>query len=146
MSYRKKFLDWKDFENALEVMVARYKNTRSGIRQIVALSRGGLPIGVALSNRLGIPLTTLTWQTRDGQRKDVDKLKEILREEHQDRILFVDDVCDSGETIRQIKKYASRSRWCVWVAKNNEDVETSVVKLESKELESWIVFPWEEFK
>ena len=109
------------------------------IKKIVGLTRGGLPLAVKLSHALQVPMETLDWQTRDGSNKDVAKLQSLLFEQG---LLFVDDICDSGLTIEQIKNYAPNSQWYVLVDKQCKD---STIKgaLQMKDDHRWIVFPWE---
>tara|TARA_R110000744_G_scaffold121041_1_gene225405 strand:- start:1440 stop:1901 length:462 start_codon:yes stop_codon:yes gene_type:complete len=134
----KTHLSWDAIDNLVNQIVDQYQN--EDIEVIVGLSRGGLCLGVSLSNRMNIPLTPLEWQTRDGDVRDVYKLTEILNEFDIEKILFVDDICDSGKTINQIRELAPASRWATLVNKIPGEVEFSPIVTND---ESWITFPWE---
>jgi hypoxanthine phosphoribosyltransferase len=82
----------------------------------------------------------LQWQTRDGSDKDVPTLLNL--EENVDELIFVDDICDSGLTIQQIKEYMPASQWAVLYDK----IGTMELDFVGKTLYNntqWLVFPWE---
>lgn len=74
------------------------RNLAEGINKqydcIVGLSRGGLIAGVHLSHLLKIPFYPISWN-RDGENFTFPVGKSIL---------VVDDICDSGETLKQVTK------------------------------------------
>lgn len=131
-------ITWKDFDESVDEIVEGYKD--QGLKRIIGISRGGLPLAVKLSNRLGVPMIPLEWQTRDGNIKDSGKLWSILRGDIS-KTLFVDDICDSGRTIRQISSLIPGSRWCTLVTKDLLAVEYSPIFIGRED--RWIVFPWE---
>lgn len=135
---KKLFLTWAQFDAAAKQIAEHYKD--AGLTRIVGISRGGLPLAVKLSNLLNIPMTPLVWQTRDGDIKDGCGLLDLRGET--DTILFVDDICDTGETIKQIKKITPGTRWCTWITKEQGLTEYQVTSLRPDD-ERWIVFPWE---
>ena len=74
---------------------------------IVAIARGGLTLGHALSQALGIRnLQTLSTQLYEGSRRT----QELLIADHTDlfgtkEILVVDDIADSGKTLQEVLAY-----------------------------------------
>src|SRR3972149_8679858 len=75
--------------------------------QIVAISRGGLTLGHLLSDFLRIPIATITIQSymdirRQGSLALTQKLKTPIRGK---RVLLVDDVADSGKTLKRAIGY-----------------------------------------
>lgn len=134
----KLIIKWELFDMMIADIADRYEE--EGIKRIVGLSRGGLPIGVALSNKMGIPFIPLEWQTRDGKVKDVNKLLMIKGCYDPKEVLFVDDICDSGLTIDQIKEYVPNSRWATLVNKIPKHIEFETLLVED---DRWVVFPWE---
>lgn len=134
----KLIIKWELFDMMIADIADRYEE--EGIKRIVGLSRGGLPIGVALSNKMGIPFIPLEWQTRDGKVKDVNKLLMIKGCYDPKEVLFVDDICDSGLTIDQIKEYVPNSRWATLVNKIPKHIEFETLLIED---DRWVVFPWE---
>lgn len=130
-------IDWKNFEELIDQVVSRYEYRN--IERIVGISRGGNIPATVLSHRLNVPLTILVWSTRDTEEYDTEKILSLVNTDLS-TTLFVDDICDSGETIRQIKKYIPESRWVTLVSKQHELVEYSPILTKSKD---WVIFPWE---
>ena len=131
-------VDWDDFEFMATKMAMNYAD--KGLTRIVGLSRGGLPIGVKLSNLLGIPFTPLVWQTRSGEEQDVLGLLQIENKNDIKTTLFVDDICDSGKTIAQINAIVEKITWAVLINKIPGSVDYAAEVMEGDE---WIEFPWE---
>ena len=84
---------------------------------IYAVPRGGLPIGVALSHKLGIPLL-------DSPTKDC---------------LIVDDISDNGNTLSKIKGKKIACLYSTPWTKTKPD--WFVAMKENKN--DWIEYPWE---
>lgn len=112
---------------------------------IIGISRGGLIPGVMLSHRLEVPFQPLQWQTRDDtQERDflslvaLDKTKNIGPE----NILFVDDICDSGKTISEIRSQVPEARWAVLYSKM-DNMGIDFIGKRVYNVNKWIVFPWE---
>jgi hypoxanthine phosphoribosyltransferase len=84
----------------------------------------------------------LVWQTRDGKTKDVDTLKNIGSNYNMSEVLFVDDICDSGLTIKQIKEILPEATFTTLINKlpQSDLVEFSPM-IETSDI--WITFPWE---
>lgn len=69
---------------------------------IVGIVRGGAIPAVYLSHRLGIPMRTVSWSTFHG-----DQMRECALDIADDigdgkSILLIDDILDSGRTIREL--------------------------------------------
>lgn len=74
-----------------------------GIRptRIVALSRGGLTLGVILSHNLNIPMTPVQYSSKKGvgdNRNHCNDLPAIANEV----LLIVDDIADSGHSLKEV--------------------------------------------
>lgn len=108
-------LTWSDFESCLDHICARV----NGVRGVLGVPRGGLPLAVALSHRLDLPLLAAPVPA----------------------CLVVDDVRESGLTLGRYLCVDSCLVW-VWVDKlPGGDVVQSVIRADPAE---WIVFPWED--
>lgn len=140
MSVEKTYLSWNDFDLLTKQIVQYYQS--SDIKLIVGLSRGGLPLSVTLSNLMGIPMVPLEWQTRDGSAQDMDKLITLNMEYTSSEVLFVDDLCDSGTTIKQIQGFFEDPKFATLIDKLPQEglVQYAPIIDDSN---SWIVFPWE---
>ena len=139
LKFKRLRMSWGDFNEAVEEIAEEYRGQL--ITKIVGISRGGLPLAVKLSNLLDIPMTVLEWQTRDGSVQDRNKLAELVGGDLS-TTLFVDDICDSGETIKQIQELSGgNTRWSTLINKKENIVEFSPNNFIGGD--EWIVFPWE---
>ena len=64
---------------------------------IVGISRGGLIPGVMISHKLNIPFKPVHASTRD-----FPHWENYLPQPGDQKVLIVDDICDSGETFERI--------------------------------------------
>jgi len=127
---------WNDIDELLDIV---HEKIESPIDKIVGISRGGLIPGVMLSHRLGAGFEPLEWQTRDGHFKDTIKANNFNK--NLNGTLFVDDICDSGKTITQIKEIIPDSRWAVLHQK--ADLELDFVGQRLYNENRWLIYPWE---
>lgn len=131
------YLSWNDFDKAVDKIYEHFKD--QGITKVVGIARGGLPLAVKLSHKLNVPMETLVWQTRDGEVQDRRKVAQLMQEDLS-KVLFVDDICDTGETICELKSMLQSGLWTTWVDKLYTQVDFAHW---STKKEDWIVFPWE---
>ena len=119
---------------------------------IVGISRGGLLPGVMMSHWLNKPFKPVKAALRD-----FPEWEDYLPRKTDERVLIVDDICDSGETFTRMKSYIKGPRLnqpmelptevrfaSLWW--NNEcDFEPHYYAQEcAKDSEDiWIHFPWE---
>ena len=119
---------------------------------IIALSRGGLDMGVKFSNYFNdVPLEPLVWQTRDGVDSDRERLAAILSKYPHKDILVVDDILDSGKTLEQVSDAINDCKHIgvvdYAVAIENQDIDYHISyssrTISRMDQEQWFVFPWE---
>ena len=67
---------------------------------IVGVSRGGLIPGVMISHKLNIPFKPVHASTRD-----FPHWENYLPKSKDEKVLIVDDICDSGETFERLSEY-----------------------------------------
>ena len=152
------YISWQDVQESVDEITNQIKSNRQSFNRyqmefipynlIVGISRGGCIPGVMLSHALDIPFIPLEWQTRDGRHKDIRKLEELLAiapegQQQTFDILFVDDICDSGDTIESIREYAPHSDWAVLHSKiGTMKLDYEGVRLYNNR--QWLIYPWEE--
>ncbi len=139
MKQEKLILSWDDIRATIWSLIEQLQN--EPIEKIVGISRGGLIPGVMLSHRLGCDFEPLVWQTRDFKAQGWGRLHKI-KQEDQSKVMFVDDICDSGLTIQQIRQLVPSSRWTVLYSK----MDDNYVDFTGKRLYNdsrWVIFPWE---
>ncbi len=118
---------------------------------VFAPMRGGADFGIKLSTYYDVPFEAIQWQTRDGTAKDTARLKDLYSAYEGKNILIVDDICDSGETLKGIEHASEYNRINIRFAVAIENVESKVdVDFSGREIsrsieDQWFVFPWEDW-
>ena len=109
---------WKQFDEAVDIIVGRLQLFPK-VSQVYGIPRGGLVLAVALSHRLDVPLTQSP-SARD--------------------MLVVDDISDSGRTL---KYFGPLSVCTATIHKVPNTVYVPDIWVFEREVDSWIVYPWE---
>ena len=117
------YMSWEDFGLAIDELVEEIDdNSFVDYDGVFGMPRGGLPIAVALSHRLGLPLL-----------EDFEVTNETL---------IVDDINDTGKTLlgaAQTNDIATLYSTPWSVVKPLFFVRHKVSK------DTWIIFPWEDW-
>jgi hypoxanthine phosphoribosyltransferase len=158
------YYNWKEIEKAVNSIASQLYMSDWKPDYLVGITRGGLTAATMLSHYLGIPMHTLKVQLRDGKEVDCDHncwMPEDIA--NATNVLIVDDINDSGNTLKWIRKdwFSSvagfdpdpnmwwHERVKIAVLVNNlaseEDVDFHAIEVNKAENNCWIVFPWEEW-
>lgn len=97
--YKYSFEMYKEDLKAIENRLGDYNNLH-----IVAPYKGGLPLGVALANRLESPLSILDFQRYDGTSEHVEIIKDADINPAE-IVYIVDDLVDEGVTMDMCVDY-----------------------------------------
>lgn len=113
---------------------------------IIGLARGGLVPAVKLSHKLDIPMLAVNWQTRDSLFRHIDPA--IKTKLHNKRILIVDDIVDSGETIKLLKEelnMVTQLDVAALIYNTEQEVDCKFFDVTIKRSidPSWVYFWWE---
>ena len=123
-NFNKQFLEWRDIDDAIEKLVLNITSSEIKVVAVGGLPRGGLIPAVMLSHRLQIPFVS------QAQLQNVTG-----------NILIVDDICDSGKTLKQFK-FEENVYTATLHYKTTADYEPHFWWKIAPENE-WIVYPWE---
>ena len=148
MSHTNKlWYDWKEMRRDVNTLCREIVLDKFDPDVIVGLSRGGLTPGVMMSHWMKKPFKPIKTALRD-----YPEWEDYLPRKTDERVLIVDDVCDSGETFHKIRNYINDRK------KNGVDVRFAVLwwnnecyftphvfaREVAKDSENlWIQFPWE---
>ena len=140
-----KLITWTDFYDANNRLTAQIKNNGKEYDYILAITQGGVFPAYFLAKALNLPIETLNLSSYKDQK--AGQIKEVLVDGFSKRVLnpekclLVDDIFDSGQTIKYVQSlYPSIDTACTF-ARWPEHTLTFVGGV--LEYETWIDFPWE---
>lgn len=122
-------LTWTDYISLISTLQEKILWNKESFNQIVAINRGGNIIGTVLSHKNNIPLTVLNYR--------FDKVPNY------NKILIVDDISDSGETLGIVLSRLSKEtkyKIATLHLKKESKVKSDYF---SKYTNKWIQYPYE---
>ena len=124
----KVFMSWKWVDDQIEELAERLKDKK--LRYISGIPRGGLIPAIMLSHKLGVTYIPFDEAKKYGRHD--------IRFKNED-ILLVDDICDSGVTM---KDYAPRFLTATLCLRY---ISETIPEYYGEKIEDdrWLVFPWE---
>jgi len=148
----KLWYSWEEMRRDVNVLARDIVLDKFDPNVIVGLSRGGLTPGVMLSHWFKKPFKPVKSSLRD-----FPEWEDYLPKPTDERVLIVDDICDSGETFQKMQGFIRGPRKnsplelpvdvrfaSLWW--NNEcDFEPTyyVNEMAKDSSNTWIMFPWE---
>ncbi len=130
-SGKKRQVSYGQFEDIMERLSQQIINSGKKFDMVYGIPRGGLPIAVHLSHRLG-----LTYYS--------DRNTE-LPPPNTETLLIVDDIVDEGTTMLWVKQTWTKASTASLFIKPHA-VEGSLPDFYVYETIDWVVFPWEVFE
>jgi len=125
----KKILSWGDIEEVIDKVVEKIKNLEKKPFYIYGVPRGGLIPATWISHKTGIKYQ----QINSAQ---ITKMADLSH------ILIIDDICDSGKTVKEIREnYPKIKVACLYYKKTASETPDIYGEIVGDE---WIHFPWEE--
>ena len=122
-------LSWDDIKDVVDKVVEKIENLEKKPWSIYGVPRGGLIPATWISHKTGISY----YQINAAQ---ISKMADLSH------ILIIDDICDSGKTVKEIRKnYPKVKVACLYhkeTASETPDIYGEIVG------DEWLVFPWEE--
>ena len=124
---------------------------------IIGIGRGGLVPAVFLSHATGLPMLSVDYSSQVEEFADVALLKLARRTRPTEggggeRLLFLDDINDSGRTIVQLRTRlreggaaAGHVRFATLIdnISSAETVDYHARTIDRRETKDWFIFPWE---
>ena len=143
----KLWYDWREMRRDVNTLCREIVLDKFDPNVIVGLSRGGLTPGVMMSHWMKKPFKTIKARLRD-----FPEWENYLPRKTDDRVLIVDDICDSGETFSRIREHINERKengvdvrfatlW--WNNECNFTPHYYVNDIAKDSTNTWIMFPWE---
>ncbi|MGD0477747.1 MAG: phosphoribosyltransferase family protein [Nitrososphaerales archaeon] len=142
-----RYVGWAEYGNLTEALAEKVRLSGKTFDLVIGIARGGIPVAMVVSDRLGVKIDTITVKSYSGiaERGSVRILSTLTEDIKGKRVLLVDDLVDQGDTMSGVKGFLSE--------KGAKVVETAVLfkKPWSKikpdyfleRTGEWLVFPFE---
>ena len=149
----KYWYSWEEMRRDVNVLCREIVLDKFEPKVIVGISRGGLVPGVMMSHWFKLPFKPVRASMRDFPACD-----DYLPKKTDERVLIVDDICDSGETFSKIASFIkgprlnqpmelpTEVRYCsLWWNNESKDFEPHYYAQEMAKdsTNTWIHFPHE---
>lgn len=125
----KTFISWSEIDKLLDDIQRQIKESGEKFEMIAGVTRGGLVPAVMLSHRLDLPMMAIT--TEDA----------ILPISLAKKTLIVDEIYDTGKTIKGLKQVNPMTQFAVLY--HNVGLDQLEFYGKKTRLDNWLVFPWE---
>jgi len=122
---KKIYLNWAGIESYIDTLAYKIAASGKQVTVIHGLSRGGLIPAVLLSHKLGIPYVN-----------DWPILKHLYDPK---TTLIVDDICDSGKTLKPYTDYIT-----VTLHHKTTAIVEPTFWVKTVEENEWTCYPWED--
>ena len=115
------------------------------IRGVVAITRGGMFPAAVIARELDIrvidtiSVVSYDWQNQSGEPRVV---KPLAIESDGEGLIVVDDLVDSGQTLRHVRKLLPKARFATVYAKPAGRPAVDVLITEVSQ-DTWILQPWD---
>ncbi len=143
-SNREFFVSWEELHRATKEL-ARRQLPAEQWRGIIGVSRGGLVPATIVARELNIRVVDsvcVSSYDHTDQRDSVTLLKDVCATEDGEGFLVIDDLVDTGSTLRFLRERFPKAKFITVYAKpaGMNLVDDFVAELEQ---ETWIHFPWD---
>jgi hypoxanthine phosphoribosyltransferase len=138
---------WSDYHLRAQKLAAAIMNHSGQFDEIIAISRGGLTLGRLLSDMLQLPMATFAVQSYTDIQKsgELTITQELVEPIGNKKILLVDDVADSGKTLKRavsyLKKFKPKEITTVTMYYKPQSVFRPDYYV--AQTTDWIIFPYE---
>ncbi|MDV6326616.1 xanthine phosphoribosyltransferase [Idiomarina sp. PL1-037] len=143
-SNREFFVSWEELHRATREL-ARRQLPAEQYKGIIAVSRGGLVPAAIVSRELNLRVVdcvAVSSYDHTEQRDDLQVMKDVTATEDGEGFLVVDDLVDTGNTLKFLRERLPKAKFVTVYAKPSgmEMVDDFVADLAQ---DTWIHFPWD---
>ena len=141
-----------DFVAAIRTLAAALAADEWKPDFIIGVGRGGLAPAVFLSHATGLPMLSVDYSSQVKDFADEPLVKLAGRTKAGERLLFLDDINDSGRTIAHLREKLAGSgaapgaiRFATLIdnVSSSQRVEYRARTIDRTVTKDWFIFPWE---
>ena len=140
-------VSWLDFHRDTRRLAEHFKDPEQW-KGIIAITRGGLVPAAIMARELNIRfIDTICISSYDNNESQADiQILKTLNGENKEEgkgLIVLDDLVDSGRTLRTVRTMLPKAHYAAVYAKpkGKDILDTFGIEVEQS---TWLVFPWEE--
>ena len=142
--YEKNFpVTWEELHRNAKALAWRL-NSLGDFKGIIAVTRGGLVPAAVVARELEIRMIdTICISSYEGDKQeDLNVIKDVKLDNDGEGWLIIDDLVDTGDTARAVRKMLSKAHFATVYAKpaGRPLVDTYITEVSQ---DTWIFFPWD---
>ena len=147
MEPEKLYLNFDEIKHLSDILAQKIAADCADLSQatLVAVSRGGLIPAQLIAYKLNIRdirVMKLISYDEDNTRQEIkdistDRLFDVAD------VYFIDDLADSGATVRYIRKKFPTARLCSLLEKTCCNKHPDITAREGIKENTWVIFPWD---
>ena len=143
----KRYISWEEIHELSNKMSDMIKQHCSNVENItlVAVARGGLIPAQIIAYKLGVRdvrIMKLASYIKEGERGEVIDISTDRLFDGKD-VYFIDDLADSGETVKYIRNKYPNSYLCTLLMKDCCLSYPDFCVEDGLDGKQWVVFPWD---
>jgi len=145
-------IEQEDFVAAIHTLAGRMAEDAWKPDFIIGVGRGGLAPAVFLSHATGLPMLSVDYSSQVKDFADEPLLKLAKRTQSGERLLFLDDINDSGRTIGHLREKLAEGgaaegsiRFATLIdnVSSAQRVDYHARTIDRRVTKDWFIFPWE---
>ena len=142
--YEKNFpVTWEELHRNAKALAWRL-NSLGVFKGIIAVTRGGLVPAAVVARELEIRMidTICISSYKGDKQEDLNVIKDVKLDNDGEGWLIIDDLVDTGDTARAVRKMLSKAHFATVYAKpaGRPLVDTYITEVSQ---DTWIFFPWD---
>jgi uncharacterized protein len=105
-----RYVSWREYGELAEALAEKVRGSGKRFDLVIGLARGGIPVSMVVSDRLGAESDILMVRSYDGiaKRGRPRITSGVAAKVRGRRVLIVDDLVDEGKTLAEVKRYLAR--------------------------------------
>jgi xanthine phosphoribosyltransferase len=141
--HNEKYVSWDEIQGICRFLAARIHREAPNLTKILTITRGGLiPAGI-IARELGIRhIDTIGIGSYDGMVRGELKILKDCSEEYSRDVLVIDDLADTGATLKLLRERLVNPRVATLFVKpaGRDSVDWFVEEVAQ---DTWVRFPWD---
>ncbi|MBP3688331.1 MAG: hypothetical protein J6J35_08255 [Alphaproteobacteria bacterium] len=147
MEPEKLYLNFDEIKHLSDILAQKIAADCADLSQatLVAVSRGGLIPAQLIAYKLNIRdirVMKLISYDEDNTRQEIKDISTDRLFDGAD-VYFIDDLADSGATVRYIRKKFPTARLCSLLEKTCCNKHPDITAREGIKENTWVIFPWD---